>query len=190
MDTGRREVVAPGLLNDVSVVEFVAGTREGIKAYETLLTLDTDAISYNAALLLIGLDAVKPRPAERQFDPVAPAGHPVEITLSWMEGGTERRIAIEELLYDERHKKTLPAGPWVYTGSTFVGTGKERRFLAELEGVLIGLMRAPQALIDNPRNDVLGGFGSIILNPKLPFPESTTLSLRVKALDRDAARKQ
>ena len=43
-------------MNDVEMLEFVANTINGAKAYESALTLQTDAISFNAALLLIGLD--------------------------------------------------------------------------------------------------------------------------------------
>ena len=53
----RSELTVAGTVNpDVRTLEFIANARDGIKAYETAVTLDTDAITFNAALLLIGLD--------------------------------------------------------------------------------------------------------------------------------------
>jgi hypothetical protein len=182
IDTAKREVTALGHLNRITTVEFVAGTRGSVKGYETAVSLDTDAISFNTALLLIGLDPSRGRAAAKQFDREPPAGDPVEITVSWKQGDGQRRVPIEDLLVDFRTGKALAPGPWVYSGSTFVGSGRERRFLADVEGVLIGLMRAPQALIDSPRTDA--NFGSIVLNSKLGVPEGTEVTLTVKALDR------
>jgi hypothetical protein len=77
----------------------------------------------------------------------------------------------------------------VYTGSTFVAMGDgSKQFLAEIDGVLIGLMHGPQALLENPRNDTVGGFGSIVLNPKLGVDAKAPLTLTVKALPRPGAR--
>ena len=73
---------------------------------------------------------------------------------------------IEELLFDNRTKTTLPAGPWVYTGSTMIGTGfgpvprRTRRRADRPDARAAGH-------IDNPRNDAVNGYGSIVLNPKL-----------------------
>ena len=49
-----------------------------------------------------------------QFDPETPQGDPVSVEIEW----GNRRVAIEELLFDQRTKKTLQAVPWIYTGST------------------------------------------------------------------------
>ena len=76
IDTAKREVVVPGTVNPVSVLEFVANTPQGVKAYESAFTLDTSAISFNAALLLIGLDPSRARPSQVQFDPAPPSGDP------------------------------------------------------------------------------------------------------------------
>jgi hypothetical protein len=78
-DMKRREVTVNGAVNDVNVLEFVANTKGGFKAYESALTLDTDAITFNLALVLIGLDRSRAVPPERHFDPRTPEGDPVEI---------------------------------------------------------------------------------------------------------------
>src|SRR5437762_1168347 len=97
VDVARREVSVGGTINSATVLEFVANTYGGLKAYESALTVYTDAISFNAALLLIGLDPAHARQTTKHFDPVAPQGDAVEI---WVETvGTEsRRCRAEQLL--------------------------------------------------------------------------------------------
>jgi hypothetical protein len=190
VDTAKREVSVAGRLNQgVEIVEFVANTMNGAKAYESALTLHTDAISFNAALLLIGLDPARGKPSKRQFDPEAPSGDPVDIIVE-ARLPSPRQFKIEELLFDNRTKTTLPAGPWVYTGSTMIQTGFGPKYFAELDGVLIGLMHGPQAIIDNPRNDAVNGYGSIVLNPKLGVASGSPVTLTVKALNTTAKRNQ
>src|SRR5688500_1910903 len=117
LDTKKKELVVPGTVNDVMVLEFVANTLGGFKAYESALTLNTNAVSFNAALLVLGVDPARSRAPEFQFDPKAPEGDPVELTVSWNDGRRTRTVDIEELIYDQRTKRTLKKGPWVYTGS-------------------------------------------------------------------------
>lgn len=180
VDTARRTLTVPGTINDVPILEFVANTIGGAKAYESAITLQTNAVSFNAALILLGLDPARGKPSKMQFDPTPPAGDPVDITVSWEQNGKTRTVPIEELLLDQRSKSTIARGPWVYTGSTFLdGT----RFLAELDGVLIGLMHGPQAIIDNPRNDAVGGYNSIVLNAQVVKP-GTQVTITIQALSR------
>jgi hypothetical protein len=190
VDTAKREVFVPATLNDVMTLEFVANTKGGYKAYESALTLDTNAVSFNATMLLIGLDPAHGRAAAVQFDRTPPRGDPVEIFVEWMANGTTRRVRVEELLYDQRSKKTLPEGPWVYTGSTFVDSGDGRKYLAELDGVVIGFMHGPQAIIDNPRNDAVDAFGAVVINPNLGMPAGTAVTLIVKAQPRPPGHRQ
>lgn len=182
MDTATREVAGPGEINEVETLEFVINSKGGAKAYESAITLDTAAISFNAALLLIGLDPSRSVPSKRQFDPDPPQGDPVEIFFSWAK---RRNVRVEELLFDKRTKKPLTVGRWVYTGSYFQDTGEGRpSFMAEVDGVLVGFMHGPSALIDNPRGEALGGFGHIVLNPHLGLEPGTPVTVTVKAVKR------
>jgi hypothetical protein len=190
VDTSKREVSVGARFNEgVEVLEFVANTRNGAKAYESALTLHTDAISFNAALLLIGLDPARGKPSKQQFDREPPRGDPVEIIVE-AALPVPKQFKIEELLFDNRTKTTIPAGPWVYTGSTMVDTGFGPKYLAEIDGVIIGLMHGPQAIIDNPRNDAVAGYGSIVLNPKLGIQPGSPATLTVKALNSTGKRNQ
>src|SRR5476651_492619 len=56
IDTAKHELTVQGHVNDAYVLEFVACTRGGLKAYESALTIDTNGIALNTALILIGLD--------------------------------------------------------------------------------------------------------------------------------------
>ena len=66
----------------------------------------------------------------------------------------------------------------------FIDTQGGRQFFAELDGVLIGMMHGPSALIENPRGDAVGGFGAIILNPGLKQPPQAPITLTIRALPR------
>jgi len=182
IDTAARTLSVPGTVNDVTTLEFVANTLNGAKAYESALTLNTNAVTFNAALLLLGLDPARSKPSAQQFDPAAPEGDPVEVTVTWNAGGKPRTVPIEELLLDDQRKQTLPKGPWVYTGSRFFDTGEHRFYLAEQDGVLIGFMHGPQSIIDNPRADALGRFGFFVIDPRLGLKPGTAVTVTVKSL--------
>lgn len=184
VDTAKREVTADGTINDVTVLEFVANTRSGMKAYESAFTIDADAVSYNAALLLIGLDPARAKVPRHHFDENAPDGDPVEMFVEFMVAGQARRVRVEELLYDKRTKTTLPEGPWVYTGSTFIDMVDRWEFLAAADGVLIGFVHSPAPLIENPRAGAVNGYGAVVLNPNLGLSPGLPVKLTVRALPR------
>jgi hypothetical protein len=182
VDTTKREVSVAGKVNNEmtegTILEFIANGSGGGKTYETALGLDTDAVALNTALLLIGLDPKNARVPTMHFDPIPPAGDPVEIWVEWTVGGNTRRVRVEELLYDKRTRRTMPPGPWVYTGSTFF----EGRFLATLEGVLIGFVHSPSPLIENPSAGAVGAFGSVVFNTRLGLTGGSPITLIVRAI--------
>jgi hypothetical protein len=186
VDSAKRELTVSGHANEATILEFVACTPGGLKAYESALTLDTDAITFNAGLLLLGLDKAHAVVPTRHFDPKAPAGDPVELWVEWKDSAT-RRVRVEQLLYDKRTRKTLPEGPWVYTGSTFVSPG---RYLAAMDGVLIGFVHSPAPIIENPRSGAVNGYGSVVMNPALGLAPGTDVRLTVKAIGPAAGDKQ
>jgi hypothetical protein len=178
VDTARREVTVPGKVNQVTVLEFVANTRNGVKAYESAVTVDADAVTFNTALVLIGLDKSHARVPTQHFDPVPPAGDAVEIWIEW-DLPRPQRMRIEKLLFDKKSGRTLPEGPWIYTGSTFLEDG---RYLAELDGVLIGFVHSPAPIIENPLPSGVGNYGSIVLNEALGLKVGQPVRVIVKAL--------
>ena len=135
-------------------------------------------MTFNTALLLLGLDPARSRVPKMHFDPVAPKGDPLEIWLDWNTPTGPRRARIEQLLYDERTKTTMSEGPWVYTGSTLV----DGRYMADIDGVLIGFVHSPAPVIENPRAGAVGAYGSIVMNPRLGLIGGTKVVVTVKAV--------
>jgi hypothetical protein len=136
-------------------------------------------VTLNTALLLIGLDPAHARVPVRHFDPIPPKGDPLEIWVAWRTLAGPKRARIEQLLFDRRTNKTVLEGPWVYTGSTFVAPG---RYLADIDGVLIGFVHSPAPVIENPRAGAVDAYGDIIRNPNLDLPGGTAVTVTIKAL--------
>jgi hypothetical protein len=106
------------------------------------------------------------------------------MSVSW----GSRTIPIEELMYDSRNKQPVAAGAWVYTGSTFVKDGDGRqRFAADIDGVLIGFMHSPSALIE--RVEGLVGYGGTASNAQLGLESGAVVTLTVRALSPAAAKR-
>ena len=178
VDLTRREISLPATINDVVVLEFVANVAKGLKAYESAMTLQVDAITFNTALLLIGLDRANARVPTQHFDPIPPAGDPVEMWIEWKSAAGPRRVPVEELLYDRQVGKTIPPGQWVYTGSTFLPDG---RFWAEADGILIGFVHSPAPVIESIGGAGVNRYGAVVLNPNIGLSPGLEVTLTVKA---------
>ncbi len=178
VDTTKREITVPGKVNEVMILEFVANTRDGMKAYESALTLDTDAFEFNAALLLIGLDKSRSVPPTVHFDPKPPVGDEVTLHIEWTRGSTPTRTPVEELLFDKDTDQPVPPSAWVYTGSGF----HDGRYLAEIDGALIGFVHSPSPIIEQVGGAGVSRFGRIVMNPRLGLEKNTAVVLTVKAV--------
>jgi len=179
VDTAKRQITIPGRTLNAVVLEFVATVPRGVKAYESALELDTDALTFNAACILIGLDPSRSKRPQRHFDPTPPEGDPLEILVSWEALGETRQIPAEELLFDKKNNRPFSNSRWVYTGSMLLPNG---RFLAELEGVLIGFVHTPAPLIENVAVDAVGRYGAVIFNPNLGLQPGTPVTMTLRAL--------
>ena len=179
VDTVKRELSVPGTINETSVLEFIANTKGGWKAYESAIELDTNAITFNVALLLIGLDPANSVPPKQHFDSATPKGDPVDVFVEWNAGGKTRRVPAEELVFNMATKRTLPPGPWVYTGSQI--NPQTNAFLADIEGSLISFVHTPAPLIEHPA-PVLGNYGANRLNPALGLKPEDAVTVIVKAV--------
>lgn len=185
VDTAAREISVTGHVNpNVRVLEFFANTTGGSKAYETVLTLDTDAVSFNAALMLIGMDKTHARLPKFKFDPMAPAGDAVEV---WLEcpGGQCERMRAEQVLFDRMTQKPVPQGTWVYTGSSFAPNG---RYIADVIGVLVGFYNDPAPIIGFVADSPISSYGAIVINPATGLTPETPVKVTVKAAESATAR--
>ncbi len=178
VDTSNREVSVSGKINpDAQTLEFVANTKDGWRAYESALSLDTDAISFNAALVLIGLDGSHAKGQPKfHFDPSAVDGDAVVVTLE-CPGGECQRMPAERLMYDREKKEAVSGGKWIYTGSSFT---PDNRYLADIGAVLIGFVHDPATVIEYSVGAGLGRYGQIITNPTLGLTPGTVIKITVK----------
>jgi hypothetical protein len=179
VNTATRELTVAGTVNpDVRTLEFIANARDGVKAYETAVTLDTDAITFNAALLLLGLDRSRSKNIPTiHFDKATPIGDTVEIFIECPKKECQR-LPAERLMYDQETKNTMANGSWVYTGSTFLPDG---RYLAQVDGALVGFVHDPASIIEYAAGAGLNRYGSIVFNPMLGLSAGTAVTLTVKA---------
>lgn len=182
VNTNSKEMTVPASVNsNVTTLEFVANSPNGAKAYESALTVEAHPLEFNTALLLLGADPAHARVPRFHFDTIPPDGDPLDLFLTWSENGVAKRIRVEELLFDTRTNAPMPEGPWVYTGSSFTSG----RFMAALDGVLIGFVHSPSPIIENPRSGAVNAYGSIVLNTHLGLTDKP-LTLTVKLLARKA----
>lgn len=177
VDTTRKEVTVPGTINDVSVLEFLANTKNGFKSYESAIETDTNAVTFNVALLLVGLDTTKAVQPPVDRGPVPPSGDAVDVLVEWDEGGRRRSVSAEELILTGEDNQTLAKAAWVYTGSVLLP--ERKALIADLDGVLVGFMHTRSSVID------YGGrlereYGAYRLNTKLVRP-GTPVTLVVRA---------
>ncbi len=178
VDTAKREVTIPGKVNNAMALEFIANTKNGFKAYESAFEMETNGLTFNLAMILIGLDKTHAKPSRAHFDPNPPEGDPVEIWLEWKSGTGTQRIRAEELLWDSEKQEGFGRGSWVYTGSTVLDDG---RYMADLDGVLIGFVHDPASIIEWSGAAGVGRFGFMKINPKLGLEPETRVTVTVKA---------
>jgi len=179
VETAAREVTLTGRINPVTTLEFIANTRNGVKAYESAITVDTSGVALNTALLLIGLDRAHARVPTRHLDPNPFDGDHVQISVEWMKGSERVRVDADSLIFDKPANQVAPSAPWVYTGSTIV---PNVGYLADVDGVLIWFARSPAPIIESPRVFGMRKYGDIVLNPNLGLIPDMPVTLIVKAV--------
>jgi hypothetical protein len=178
VNTATREASVRGTVNPVSTLEFLANTPRGLKAYESALTLESDGVTFNTALVLIGLDRANAHLLpNRSLD-----GDRVELWVE-VEGTPARRFRAERLIFDRATNQELPESSWIYSGSMFQPNGL---YLADLEGVLIGFVHSRAAVIEHAETIGVGRYGSVVLNPNLGLQPGSAITLTVKALSTTA----
>lgn len=182
VDRAKRLITVPGRMlpyEEVKPIEFIATMKQGYKSYESVLALDANAFEFNLACILIGLDADKASKVTYHFDPEPVEGDEVSIRVGWREDGQWVEKDAVELLKLGQEKPTSPS-VWVYTGSRFI---EGDRYLAQMDGVLIGLIHDPASIIEHREGIGLGNWGSVIVDPELAPAGGQEIRLRVQGLD-------
>jgi len=145
LDKQARSITFPARVNMTNAaIEYLIVTKYG-KTHESLLRTDAEPKDVNVAMLLLGAkgstDALPEDPSK------SIPGDAVAIEVSWKEKGREKRVRIEELVFNVQTKKSLSKGPWIYNGSRV----ENGAFLAEQEGSIVSLITDGTALVNNPR---------------------------------------
>ena len=93
VDKARGSFTVPGaILRDKPPLEFLAVMKAGSKAYERLVELDSSAIEFNLACILIGLDPEKGKAPRFHFDREPVEGDAVQIWVRWERDGKTERV--------------------------------------------------------------------------------------------------
>lgn len=153
VDPGARTVTVPARLNMTNgVLEYVLVAEYG-KTHESLLLTDIAAQDLQSALLLLHARPAGPGALER---PLAtwPLPSALALTLAWNHNGHRVVRPLHEVigLTDGPNgpvTNSLPAGLWLFNGSTFTREG----FAAHFDGSYVSLITDPAAIVNNPRPD-------------------------------------
>lgn len=158
-------------------MEFLAGTKGGLKNYEAALELDTSAIAFNVACLLIGLDAGRGALPRMHFDSAVLEGESLNVFIQWEKDGKRMSIRGEEAMSHQDPSGT--PHDWVYTGSRMDYDGL---YVAEKVGTLIGFVHDPDSIIQHRKGLGLGRYGSVVMNTKVLPPPGTSITILVERL--------
>ena len=140
-------------------LEYVAVTKDGLKAYETLLEAGATGSEMNLALILLGFDSANSSHLAFQFDRNLPSGQTATVRIRWRSSQGVREVSADEALLSDEQLRTLPPAIWVYLGS-FINP-PDGRFGADTAGTLIGFVHDPHCLIEHRLGLGIGAYGSV-----------------------------
>jgi hypothetical protein len=182
IDKARRLITIPGVMlpyEEGKMIEFMATMKQGYKSYESVFSLEANAFEFNLACILIGLDPEKAVSSKFHFDPQPVQGDPVSIKVSWEKNGKSVEYDVIELLKTGETKPDKPS-VWSYTGSMFV---EGDRYLAQMDGVLIGLIHDPASIIEHKKGLAVGNWGSIAIDPGIAPHGGQEIIISIQGLD-------
>lgn len=155
-------------------LEFLAVKKRGYKGYESLLELDSNAVEFNTACILIGLDSSNAKVPGFQAEEKPLEGDRVRLQVSWEQDGKRYEVPAEQLLTLDG--KVPGPAEWIYTGSQF---SDDNRYFAELDGTIIGVIHDPSSIIEHRTGLGLEHYGAVAGNPRVAPPVGTRISLKV-----------
>jgi hypothetical protein len=156
-------------------LEFLAIKRNGDKGYESLIELDATAVEFNTACILIGLTQNQATHPAFQSEKSPVGGDRVGVRVRWQVDGKDQEVEASRLLRLEGQPVEAPE--WVYTGSVFL---PDRRYLAALDGTLIGFVHSPASIIEHRTGLGLGHWGAVGGDPAVCPPVGTPVVLTVQ----------
>lgn len=176
VDKARRSFTVPGkILHLKKPLEYLAVKRNGAKGYESLLELDTLAVEFKLACILLGLDEEKSVKPRFQFDKREAEGQALDITVGWRQGADTKTVNASNALM--AGDKPYDDNDWVYVGSATSPNGGH--LLAEASGTLIGFVHDPFSIIEHRKGAGVGAYGTMTGNSSLLPPVGTPVTLTV-----------
>ena len=180
VDRRARSFSVPGRVNVVGKpLEYLATTKGGMKAYESMLELDVTASEFNLACILLGLERDAKQVDVRQFRQ-APRliGPRVNLSIAWTDKGKRHMVPAAEGLLNPEADSKPDTVEWVYIGSP--ASDFHGRFAADQTGTLIGFVHDANSIIEAAVPIGLGAYGSVRGHAMLP-PVGTPIELIVDA---------
>jgi hypothetical protein len=145
LDKQSRSIAFPAVINMTeAAIEYAIVTKYG-KTHESLLRTEAEPKDIHVAMLLLGAKGAGNAVPEDPLKPIP--GDPVIIELSWNEKKRERRVRIEEFVWNVQTRTNLSKGLWIYNGSRVVNG----IFMGDQEGSIVSLITDGDALVNNPR---------------------------------------
>jgi len=181
IDKAKHLITIPGVMlphEDGKLIEFLATMKQGYKSYESVMSLDANAFEFNLACILIGLDSKNAVSSKYHFDKNPVQGDPVSIKVGWKKDGEQFEYnAIDMLKIGER--KTSKPSVWSYTGSMFDNDA----YLAQMSGVLIGLIHDPASIIEHKEWLSIEKWGGITVNADVAPGNGHAIYIKIQRID-------
>ena len=181
VDKARQSFTVPGVVIDLGPenmpLEFLVIAKGGVKAYESLLEMDANALEFNLACILVGLSARNAVPPRRRFDPAPVEGDRVALWVSWEENGRAFRKKISELI--QMAGQIPVSDEWAYTGSFFF---RDNQYAAQALGLLVGFVHHPASIIQHRSGLGLGNYGAVTYRRSAGPPPGSSFLLTVERL--------
>lgn len=159
-DEKTREIRFPTVVNMTEgLLEYLIVHKNG-KVHEALLATDISPTHLNLAFTLLRYPPsheLYPLPNETggvsdKFPDVPPAikdAARVTIDVEWKDGEKVRRVPVNEWIQHEVKSTSMPAGPWVYSGSDF----EQGKYAPETSGDIASIFMSMASLLNYPGVD-------------------------------------
>ena len=147
LDQKKRTVSFPAAINMTNgPIEYALVTAVG-KLHESVLRTDIDAAHLHVAALLLGAKGAQTNYTVAYFDTNSIPGEKINLFASWKEGPRDKKVRVEELVFNTQTKSPMVETNWVYNGSQI----HDGTFIAQRDGLIVSIISDPLALINNPR---------------------------------------
>jgi hypothetical protein len=180
IDKAKATITFPAQINmQTGLLEYLIVADTG-KTHESLLSTKIPPYDIQVAMLLLGVkpaaksDSQPPGQITRDYLKTAPdlAGPAVDISFT-IHG---QKLRAEDLIWNLDKNALMTHGAWTYNGSELY----DGRFLAQIDGSIVALVRDSAALANNPRpgndNDQIWQVYSAI-TPKVGTPVDVTIQI-------------